>query len=186
LFGIGTATSTVEGMKNDQLLAYFIVNYMPAGLLGLTLAAVFAAAMSTLSSSLNSSAAAFINDHWLPRTKRNPDEHAVLTAGRLATVAFGVLQIGIAIAFGMLATDESIVSNVLKISGFAAGPVLGLYFLGVFSPRVKEATALGGFVTGVVVLSVLAYSTPLHWAWYAMVGSLVTYAAGNILRRVFR
>ena len=189
LFGIGTATSAVEGMKNDQLLAYFIVNYMPVGLLGLTLAAVFAAAMSTLSSSLNSSAAAFINDIWLPRTKRNPDEHAVMTAGRLATVAFGVLQIVIAIAFGMLATDESIVSNVLKISGFAAGPVLGLYFLGVFSPRVTEAAALGGFVVGVSVLSVVAYVTPLYWAWYAMVGSLVTYEAGIILqflRKVWR
>ena len=189
LFGIGSATSAVEGMKNDQLLAYFIVNYMPVGLLGLTLAAVFAAAMSTLSSSLNSSAAAFINDIWLPRTRRNPNEHAVMTAGRLATVAFGMLQIVIAIAFGMLATDESIVSNVLKISGFAAGPVLGLYFLGVFSPRVTEAAALGGFVVGVTVLSVIAYVTPLHWAWYAMVGSLVTYAAGIILqffRRVWR
>jgi SSS family solute:Na+ symporter len=97
-------------------------------------------------------------------------------------VAFGVLQIGIAIAFGMLATDESIVSNVLKISGFAAGPVLGLYFLGVFSPRVTEAAALGGFVVGVSVLSVLAYATPLYWAWYAMVGSLVTYEAGIILQ----
>lgn len=182
LFGIGSATSTVEGMKNDQLLAYFIVNYMPVGLLGLTLAAVFAAAMSTLSSSLNSSAAAFINDIWLPRTKRNPDEHAVLNAGRLATVAFGVLQIGIAIAFGMLATDESIVSNVLKISGFAAGPVLGLYFLGVFSPRVTEAAALGGFVIGVIILSGFAYLTPLYWAWYALLGSVVTYGAGNILQ----
>jgi Na+/proline symporter len=186
LFGIGSATSTVVGMKNDQLLAYFIVNYMPAGLLGLTLAAVFAAAMSTLSSSLNSSAAAFINDIWLPRTKRNPDEHAVLTAGRLATVFFGVLQICIAIAFGMLATDESIVSNVLKISGFAAGPVLGLYFLGVFAPRVTESTALGGFVIGVAVLSTLAYLTPLHWAWYAMVGSLVTYEAGIMLQFLWK
>jgi hypothetical protein len=69
----------------------------------------------------------------------------------------------------------------LKISGFAAGPVLGLYFIGVFSPRVMEASALGGFVIGVVVLSVLAYVTPLHWAWYAMVGSVVTYEAGVIL-----
>ena len=182
LFDIGSSTSIAAELKNDQLLAYFIVNYMPAGLLGLTLAAVFAAAMSTLSSSLNSSAAAFINDMWLPMRSEVPEERGVLRAGRVATVAFGFLQIGIAIAFGMLATDGSIVSNVLKISGFAAGPVLGLYFLGVFAPRVTQLAALAGFACGVLVLSVVAYSTPLYWAWYALLGSLVTLISGHVLQ----
>jgi len=69
---------------------------------------------------------------------------------------------------------------VLKISGFAAGPVLGLYFLGVFAPRVRQRAALTGFVVGVGVLSVIAYATPVHWAWYALFGSVVTLAAGNL------
>ena len=182
LFGIGSDASVADELKNDQLLAYFIVNYMPIGLLGLTLAAVFAAAMSTLSSSLNSSAAAFVNDTWRPTRRREPDEKQVLKVGRIATVAFGILQIGIAIAFGMFATDGSIVGNVLKISGFAAGPVLGLYFLGVFAPRVTQLAALGGFACGVFALSIVAYATPLHWAWYALFGSLVTLVSGHILQ----
>jgi len=177
LFGITDAGSALD-VKNDQLFAYFIVNYMPAGLLGITLAAVFAAAMSTLSSSLNSSAAAFINDIYLPLQKSEPDESGTLIASRAATVVFGLLQIAIALAFGMIASNESIVANVLKISGFAAGPVLGLYFLGVFAPRVRQRSALTGFVVGVGVLSVIAYSTPVHWAWYALFGSLVTLLAG--------
>ncbi len=65
----------------DRLFAYFIVNYMPVGLAGLTLAAVFAAAMSTLSSSLNSSATALISDIWLPLRKREISQ-AAATAGR--------------------------------------------------------------------------------------------------------
>ncbi|MDH5619987.1 MAG: transporter, partial [Gammaproteobacteria bacterium] len=153
---------------------------------GLTLAAVFAAAMSTLSSSLNSSAAAFINDIYLPLAAREPDEAAKLKKSRTATVVFGLVQTGIALGFGQLGSNESIVANVLKISGFAAGPVLGLYFLGVFAPRVRQRAALAGFLAGVVVLSTIAYTTPVHWAWYALIGSLTTLAAGTLVSLVER
>ena len=94
------------------------------------------------------------------------------------------MQIGIAVAFGLAGTDESIVANVLKIAGFAAGPVLGLYFLGVFAPRVGQRAALTGFIAGVAILSTIAYSTPVHWAWYACIGSIVTVLAGNAAQLV--
>ncbi len=188
IIGVGLASLFADGgliadgaaIKNDQKFAYFIVNYLPVGLLGLTLAAVFAAAMSTLSSSLNSSAAAFVNDIWLPLRDRSKDTNAGMRAGRVATLVFGVLQISIAIGFGLLTSNESIVSNVLKISGFAAGPVLGLYLLGVFMPRVAQTQALLGFVVGVGVLSLVAYLTPLYWAWYALTGALITVISGNV------
>jgi SSS family solute:Na+ symporter len=193
LIGIGLASlfgssgdAELSSLKNDQLFAYFVVNYMPVGLLGLTLAAVFAAAMSTLSSSLNSSAAAFINDLYLPSRSAEPDERSKMRAGQAATVAFGILQTGLAILFGLVGTDESTVSNVLKISGFAIGPVLGLYFLAVFAPRVAQRAALAGFVTGVAVLSYVAMATPVYWAWYAMIGSLATLAAGVLAQQVVR
>lgn len=183
MFNITDAGSAVD-VRNDQLFPYFIVNHMPAGLLGITLAAVFAAAMSTLSSSLNSSAAAFINDIYLPLQTSQPSESGKLIASRAATVFFGFIQIGIALAFGLVGSNESIVANVLKISGFAAGPVLGLYFLGVFVPRVRQRAALTGFIAGVGVLSVIAYSTPAHWAWYALFGSVVTFMAGIAANRL--
>lgn len=186
---IGVGLAGLQGdvdIRNDQQFAYFIVHYMPIGLLGLTLAAVFAAAMSTLSSSLNSSAAAFINDIYLPLAVREPDEAAKLKKSRMATVVFGVVQTGIALGFGQLGSNESIVANVLKISGFAAGPVLGLYFLGVFAPRVRQRAALTGFLAGVVVLSTIAYTTPVHWAWYALIGSLTTLVAGTLVSLVER
>ena len=184
LFGLSGGATEINGLKNDQLLAYFVVHYMPVGVLGLTLAAVFAAAMSTLSSSLNSSAAAFINDLYLPLRKNEPDERSKLRAGRAATVAFGVLQTGLAILFGLVGTDESTVSNVLKISGFAIGPVLGLYFLAVFTPRVAQRAALAGFVAGVAVLSFVAMGTAVYWAWYAAIGSLATLCCGWIFQHL--
>jgi solute:Na+ symporter, SSS family len=188
LIGLGLAVlfastgelAGAESLKNDQLFAYFIVTYMPVGLLGLMLAAVFAAAMSTLSSSLNASAAVFMNDMYLPLRKTAPDAGGQLRVSRLATLFFGILQISLAIMFGMLGTDESTVANVLKISGFAIGPVLGLYFLAVFAPTVRQSAALPGFVAGVLLLSVVAYGTAVHWAWYALIGSLCTMAAACI------
>lgn len=181
-FGLAGNETDMSVLKNDQLLAYFVVNYMPVGVLGLTLAAVFAAAMSTLSSSLNSSAAAFVNDLYWPLLKAEPDEHTKLRAGRAATIAFGLVQMGLAILFAWVGTDESTVSNVLKISGFAIGPVLGLYFLAVLAPQVAQRAALSGFVTGVAVLSYVAMDTGIYWAWYAAIGALTTMGSGWIFQ----
>jgi SSS family transporter len=188
LLGVGllvfyrTVAEPAGAVPSDRLFAWFIVNHMPVGLLGLTLAAVFAAAMSTLSSSLNSSAAAFINDLYLPLARGTVLERGQVRASRVATVLFGMLQAGLAIAYGWLGTDESTVANVLKISGFATGPVLGLYFLVVFTPRVDQRAALTGFLIGVAVLSYAALWTPVHWAWYALIGSLGTLTSGWLVQ----
>jgi len=168
--------------RGDQLFAYFIVNYMPVGLAGLTLAAVFAAAMSTLSSSLNSSATAFVKDFWVPLRKGETGQHEQLRAGRKATAVFGILQVSIAALVGTIGTTESTVFNVLKIAGFTTGPVLGLFLLAVSAPRVKQPAALSGFVIGVVGLSAIAIGTDLYWPWYAAVGSLITWLAGWLLQ----
>jgi len=168
--------------RGDQLFAYFIVNYMPVGLAGLTLAAVFAAAMSTLSSSLNSSATAFVRDIWLPMCKGEVKQHDQLRVGRKATAVFGILQVSIAALIGAIGTTESTVFNVLKIAGFASGPVLGLFLLAVSAPRVKQPAALLGFVAGVAGLSAIAIGTDLYWPWYAAVGSLITWLAGWLIQ----
>jgi solute:Na+ symporter, SSS family len=182
LYSTTGAFESRQTMASDQLFAFFIVNYMPVGLLGLTLAAVFSAAMSTLSSSLNSSAAVFINDMYLPLRGESVDQSAQVRASRVATILFGVLQGGLAILYGFFGTGESTVANVLKISGFATGPVLGLYFLVVFAPRVEQPAALTGFLTGVAVLSLAALGTPVHWAWYALIGSLGTFTSGWLVQ----
>jgi len=178
---IAESNPLVDG-HGDRLFAFFIVNYMPVGLAGLTLAAVFAAAMSTLSSSLNSSATAFISDIWLPLHKTEVSQPRQLRAGRIATATFGILQISIAVLVGIIGTTESTVFNVLKIAGFASGPVLGLFLLAVASPSVKQPAALMGFVVGVTGLSLVAMGTDLYWPWYAAVGALLTWFAGWLIQ----
>lgn len=181
VFPIEGAEANLPG---DQVFAHFIVNHLGVGLVGLTLAAVIAASMSTLSSSLNSSATALVNDLYLPLKHGQLDSNAQLRLSRLASAGFGVLQIAIAIGCSQIELSQSIVSNVLKITGFALGPMLGLYLLAVFAPRVHQKPALVGFGLGVVVLSSIAYGTALYWPWYAAVGAFATLVAGWLMERI--
>jgi len=181
---LAPAAGELSGDAGDRLFARFIVDQMPLGLAGLTLASVFAAAMSTLSSSLNSSATALINDVVLPLSSQQRTPAQQLRAGRVATAVFGVVQIAIAVTVGAIGTTESTVANVLKIAGFATGPVLGIYLLARFAPRVRQPAALSGFVLGVAALSWLALGTDLYWPYYAAAGALLTALAGWLVQAI--
>lgn len=171
---------SAENLQNDRVFAHFIVHHMPTGLVGLTLAAVFAAAMSTLSGSFHSSSTTFVTDLVIPISRRELSPQAQLLLGRVATGAFGVLQIIIALISYRLGVEQSVVDSVLSIASFAFGPLLGLYLLAVLAPRVSERPALIGFAGGIAVLTGLALSTSLGWPWYAVAGSLITFSFGIV------
>jgi solute:Na+ symporter, SSS family len=164
----------------DKVFSHFIVNHLPIGLVGLTLSAVFAAAMSTLSGSLNSSATALLHDIYLPMSKRETSSQKQLWISRAATVGFGVLQIFIALVSYQIGANENTVNSVLKIAAFALGPLLGLYFLAVFTQRVRERSALIAFCVGLAAISYISIGTELYWPWYAGVGAFITFLSGLI------
>ena len=162
--------------KNDEVFAAFIVEYLPVGVVGITLAAVFSAAMSTLSSSLNSSATAAINDLYLPLLKEKPSAGHFLRMSRALTVLFGLIQIAVAMAGQFV--SESVVNDVLAIAGFTTGPILGIFFLGVLTNSTTQRGALAGLLIGLAALLNLKFTTALAWPWFAIVGSSVTFVAG--------
>jgi solute:Na+ symporter, SSS family len=171
----------------DRVVAHFIIHNLPTGLVGLTLAAVFAAAFS---SSLNPLAQSLVGDIVVPLAGRPLSREAQMRWGRLATLGFGLVQIAIALASYGLGVEQSVVNSVLSIAAFTSGPMLGLYLLGVLTPRVGERPALGGFIIGLAVLSVIVVPTmplgwlynkdwPLvFWPWYAAIGAAVTFGGG--------
>jgi solute:Na+ symporter, SSS family len=170
--------AAAEELGGDRVFAHFIVHYLPVGLVGLTLAAVFAAAMSTLSGSFNSSATALVNDLVVPLRSRPMSAEAQLRLGKLATGGFGLLQVGIALVSYHVGASSSVVESVLTIAAFASGPMLGLYLLAVLT-RVGERAALCGFLGGLVFLSYLRLEHPLvAFPWYSAFGSAVTLAVG--------
>lgn len=179
---------------SDEIFVGFIVNDFPkgTGLVGLMLAAVLSAAMSTLSSSLNASASALLNDFWLPlRRSAAPDAAVQLRWSRLLTLLFGFVQVGL--AFWATGLDKSVVANALTIAGFSGGLLLGIFLLGLFSRRAGQTAALVGAFCGMTVLIAVRFVLPngvdvagwhlqlkLAWPWLALVGSLTTCICGSL------
>jgi SSS family solute:Na+ symporter len=162
--------------RPDRVFARFILGELPAGVVGLLLGALFAAAMSTLSSSLNSCATVAATDLYFPLTDANVSPERQLRVTRILTAFFGAVQIAVGIAGQWV--KESIVSSVLGIAAFTTGIVLGVFFLGMFTRRVGQRAALAGLVTGFAAMTAIFFATSLAWPWYALVGSLLTVGAG--------
>jgi len=172
---------------NDEVFAAFIVDHLPVGLVGITLAAVFAAAMSTLSSSLNSSAAAAVSDFYRPwayphmgaagdASRDDTHDGELLSVGRRFTILFGTLQI--AVGIGASYVSRSIVEDALAIAGFTAGILLGVFGLGMFTQSAHQRGALVGMLTGIAVLTWIQFGTSIAWPWLAIIGSASTFTAG--------
>lgn len=173
--------------KTDYVFAQYIVDEMPVGFVGLILAAVFAAAMSTLSSSLNSSATAALNDFLQPpagASNLDADEVLALKRGRLLTLLFAVIQIVIGIGAQYL--ESNVVSNALAIAGFTAGILLGIFALGLSerSRQVGQRAALHGLLAGVAAVTLIKFQTPVAWPWYSVCGAVITFTAAHVSQRL--
>ena len=165
--------------KNDEVFATFVVEQLPIGLVGLTLAAIFAAAMSTLSSSLHSSATSMVSDLYLPHHQRkgaviHPDQQ-VRISKRFA-ILFGVIQIALGIGASWI--SDSVIRDALAIAGFTAGIMLGLFCLGVLTRKANQSGALIGIIAGIIVLSYIKFGTETAWTWLAIIGTLTTFSIG--------
>jgi SSS family solute:Na+ symporter len=164
--------------RDDRVFARFILDHMPVGVLGVLLGAIFAAAMSTLSSSLNSCATAAANDLYFPLLGRDSSGESKLRVIRILTACFGLVQIVVGIAGQWL--QSTVVAGVLGIAAFTTGIVLGVFFLGTFTERVGQRAALFGLVVGLVGMLIVFFATPLAWPWFALVGSLGTFSVGLV------
>jgi SSS family transporter len=168
--------ATGEFSKDDEVFAAYMVNHMPAGALGITLAAVFAAAMSTLSSSLNSSATAAVNDLYVSATRTPVSPQRSLRATRMLTILFGLVQISVALVGQFM--ERRVVEQVLAIAAFTTGIVLGLFLLGVLTRSVTQPAALAALVGGLAAMTYLKFRTTLAWPWFAVVGAIGTLCLG--------
>ena len=176
--GVLPAVSPFRGrptFSSDEGFTYFIVHYLPTGVLGLVIAAIFSAAMGTLAGSLNSSASTIVNDLYRPFTGRSDERH-LLRVSRLMTVLWGGVLT--AVAFGARRLEDNVVNNALAIASFVSGILLGLFLLGVLTRRVGQPAALVGVLAGVSAVTFAKFGTSLAWPWFALVGSSTVFAVG--------
>lgn len=127
-------------MRPDEVMPKFIAHGLPKGAAGLIIAGIFAAAMSTLSGSLNSLASSTLFDIYKPRWGKKMSDQQELYLSKLFTLIWGVVFIGGAMFFK---DDKNpVVELGLAIASFTYGGLLGVFFLGTFSKKIKEADAL--------------------------------------------
>jgi len=163
----------------DEIFARFIVEQLPPGITGLLIAGVFAAAMSSLSSSMNALASAIAYDFWAPLVGAREDEARILKAGKAFTLMWAALLIGGAILFIPLSQGTSAVEVALGIASLVYGGLLGAFALGVFTRRPGQGAAMVGIAVGIGTVTLIR--DQIAWPWYALVGSVITLGVGSLI-----
>ncbi|SMO85626.1 cyclically-permuted mutarotase family protein [Saccharicrinis carchari] len=163
----------------DSVFPQFIVAQMPAGIAGLLIAAIFAAAMSTLSSNINSVSAVITSDFYKVLAKKIT-VHRNMAVARWSGIIVGVLGIMMAL---MLATWNiaSLWDQFNTFLGLLTGGLGALFVMGVFFPRISGYAALGGVVGGFIVLLIVQNHSALSFLLYGFVSMVVTVIVALLL-----
>jgi solute:Na+ symporter, SSS family len=185
-------TNLTAADYGDRVLPFFMRNEVPKGLLGLIIAAILSAAMSTMSSGMNSSATVFLKDIYLRYFNANASPKTQMRVLYAATGVMGVLAISFGI--GMIGV-KSLLDAWWKLAGIFSGGILGLFLLGLLARRARNVEAAIAVVIGVLVIIWLTFSRQLpdHYAWLRtnlhanmtiVVGTLTIFLIGQFLSRL--
>lgn len=192
-FGIGTALFVFfrqepqllsVGMSNtDSIFPHYIMCRLPVGISGLLVAAIFAAAMSTLSSNINSSTTVMSEDFYSKFCKGRTDSQKVRFA-RVSGIVVGVLGVLMAVA---LATFDiaSLWDQFNFFLGLLTSGLGGLFLMGIFSKRIGTRSAFAGFIGCVVVLLLFHRFTLVTSTLYGFLGLVSCFVIGWLSSFVF-
>jgi solute:Na+ symporter, SSS family len=163
-------------LPTDAVFPLFIVEELPAGVAGLVIAGIFAAAQSTLASSLNSIATCCVTDFYR-RLRPAASDRFCLRLARGVTVAAGVAVTGVACVMAS-ANIYSLWDSFLTVLGLTTGALAGLFALGIFTTRANGPGAVCGALVSVAALCCIQQCTNVHLFLYAGIGLLVCFGVG--------
>ncbi|WP_027420832.1 sodium:solute symporter [Crocinitomix catalasitica] len=173
-----------ESKDSDYIFLTFVLNFLPKGLIGLLLAVIFSAAMSSTAGELNALASTTTIDFYKKYWSRSDDEKTDLRASKLLTVGWGVLAIVIALTAGLF---ENLIQLVNILGSLFYGTILGVFLLAFFFKRINGKAALIGAIIGQLfvltlhTLTVLDY-VELSYLLYNIIGSFVVVVSGIIVQ----
>lgn len=169
-------------LQNDGVFPYFVVTELPLGMAGLIVAGIFSASQSTISSSINSIATAFVTD-FFRRFRPDRSDASCLNAARWVTIVVGLF--GIAIALVIAKTDiRSAYSTFIELLGLMGGVLSGLFVLGMFTRTANARGALSGAVMSALILLGIRWNQPLQVFAYAPIGFISCVSIGWVLSRL--
>ena len=178
---IKKADGKTETNDKDYVFLYFILNYLPKGLLGLLLAVIFSAAMSSSASGLNSLGATSAIDIYKRNVSNKSDKHYVV-ATQYFTVFWGVVAIGFACISSLF---ENLIQLVNIIGSIFYGTVLGIFLIGFYINYIKgKAVFIGACVSQLTIFYVF-YLDVVSYLWLNFIGALLTISLSYLLQRTF-
>jgi solute:Na+ symporter, SSS family len=171
--------------RGDEVLPTFVSTELSGPLTGFILAAIVAAALSP---SLNSMASTTVRDFYLPYFRPGADDARQMRVGRIFTVIWGLVQMGVAVRAQRI---ESALNEGLAALGYASGPTVGAFLLGVLTRSAGSRGTMIGMLAGLLVslavgkLAPFVFGWPgVAWTWNVAVGAAVTVAVGLLASRV--
>ena len=181
-------------VATDQIVPTFILEHMPPGLVGLIVAAIVAATMSTHSGAINSLAGATTHDIYLPLSGRSADDPRTLRTGRLFALGWGIVLTVGALLFPQ-DTKTPVVVVALGIASFTYGGLLGGFALGIFWRRALQRDAIIGMSVAIATMAFIVFAKPIAsaypslastlgpfasiaWPWYVLIGTTITLVVG--------
>jgi Na+/proline symporter len=153
----------------------FITTRMPVGLVGLMIAAIFAAAMSASGGELNALATATIIDFYKRHFVKHAADRHYLLVSKVATLGWGLFACIVAM---YSASQGSLVEVVNRYGSFFYGSLLGVFILAILTKRATARGAFWGLISGMVAVLIVAFTTPIEFLWHNLIGAVVVVVVG--------
>jgi Na+/proline symporter len=171
--------------ENDTnyIFLTFVMHYLPVGVVGLVLAVIFTASMSSSSGEINSLATVTVIDIYKRHFNQNATDHHYLNASRAATVfwgAFATIFATFAYNFGAL------IEAVNQVGSLFYGGLLGVFVLAFFAKKVRGTAVFYGVIAGELAIFATARFTSIKFLWYNVIGSLVVIGVGLAISKIER
>ncbi len=168
-----------DGSDTNYVFLSFVIRNLPAGVVGLVLAAIFCAAMSATASGLNSLGSTTVIDVYQRLMVKEATQTHYVRASKLLTVFWGVFAIGFAEFAGRLG---SLIEAVNKLGSLFYGTILAIFLLAFYTKRVTGAAAFWGAVVGEIAVILCAQFTDMAWLWWNVVGCGVGVLAALVIQ----
>lgn len=170
--------------NNDSIFPWYIVRELPIGVSGLLVAGIFSAAMSSISSSLNSVSTAYCND-FHSHFKPNVSDRKLLQIARIATVITGVL--GVLLALWMASSNiKSLWDQFYRYLGLFTGGLGGMFLLGMLTKKANATGTLLGLVVSALLIWYISVYTEINFLMYAFFGVSSCFVFGYIFSLIFK
>jgi solute:Na+ symporter, SSS family len=178
---IKTAVPDAETRDTDYVFISFVMKYLPAGLVGLLLAVIFSAAMSSVASELNALASTTVVDIYKRSVNPNGSDTHYLNASKLFTVAWGIIAI-------LFATFASLLDNLIQavniIGSIFYGTILGIFLVAFYFKRIKGNAVFFAALLAEGVVLYCFYFTDIAFLWFNVIGCVAVILFGLILQRL--